>query len=112
MKVARRIALPHLLQQKSFFLFGPRATGKSTCVVQQLADRADVIDLLDSEMFFKFSNDYKQLEATVAQSQHRIVVIDEIQKLPQLLNDVHRLIERQQVAFFANGQQYAQITAW
>ena len=103
MKVARRINLPHLLQQKSFFLFGPRATGKSTCVVQQLADRAEVIDLLDSETFFKFSNDYKQLEATVAQSQHRIVVIDEIQKLPQLLNDVHRLIERQRVHFLLTG---------
>ena len=99
MKVARRIDLPHLLQQKSFFLFGPRATGKSTCVAQQLADRAEVIDLLDSETFFKFSNDYKQLEAIVAQSQHRIVVIDEIQKLPQLLNDVHRLIERRGTHF-------------
>ena len=86
-----------------FFLLGPRATGKSTCVAQQLAERAEVIDLLDSETFFKFSNDYRQLEATVAQSQHRIIVIDEIQKLPQLLNDVHRLIEQRQMHFLLTG---------
>lgn len=103
MKVARRINLPHLLQQKSFFLFGPRATGKSTCVAQQLAEQAEVIDLLDSDTFIRFSNDYKQLEATVTQSQHNIFVIDEIQKLPQLLNDVHRLIERQRVHFLLMG---------
>ena len=103
MKVARRIDLLHLLQQKSFFLFGPRATGKSTCVAQQLVEQAEVIDLLDSDTFLKFSSDYSQLEATVTKSQHRIVVIDEIQKLPQLLNDVHRLIERQRVHFLLTG---------
>ena len=103
MKLARHIDLPSLLQQKSFFLIGPRATGKSTCVAQQLATRAEVIDLLDSETFFKFSNDYKQLEAIVNKSQHRIVVIDEIQKLPQLLNDVHRLIEMHGTHFLLTG---------
>ena len=103
MKITRHIDLPQLLRQKSFFLFGPRATGKSTCVAQQLAGQAEVIDLLDSDTLFKFSNDFKQLEAAVTASQHRIVVIDEIQKLPQLLNDVHRLIERQGTHFLLTG---------
>lgn len=103
MKVARRIDLPHLLQDKSFFLFGPRATGKSTCVYQQLADQAEVIDLLDSETFFKLSNDYKQLEAIANQSKHSIIVIDEIQKLTQLLNDIQRLIEMNGVHFLLTG---------
>ena len=103
MDIARYINLPQLLQKKSFFLFGPRATGKSTCVVQQLARQAQVIDLLDSETFFKFSNDFKQLEVAVLHSKKRIVVIDEIQKLPQLLNDVHRLIERHGTHFLLTG---------
>lgn len=47
-----------------------------------------VIDLLDSDTFLKFSSNYSQLEATLTNSPHRIVVIDEIQKLPQLLNAV------------------------
>ena len=111
MRVARRIALPQLLQQKSFFLFGPRATGKSTCIDQQLQGCAEVIDLLDSETFFKIANDYRQLEAIIAQSKHHIVVIDEIQKLPQLLNDVHRMIEQRRIRFSVDWQQHPQVTA-
>ncbi|MBI3402992.1 MAG: hypothetical protein HY048_16375 [Acidobacteria bacterium] len=44
--LSRRLDLATLLSKKSFFLFGPRATGKSFLVRDQLKDRALVIDLL------------------------------------------------------------------
>ena len=103
MRVSRHLNLPKLLEQKSFFLFGPRAVGKSTLIEQQLTEQATVIDLLDSSTFHRIVNDYSELEAVVKESAHRIFVIDEIQKLPQLLNDVHRLIERQRVHFLLTG---------
>lgn len=103
MRVARRLNLPELLEQKSFFLFGPRAVGKSTLIEQQLTGRATLIDLLDSATFQRITNDYSELAAVVENSAHTIFVIDEIQKLPQLLNDVHRLIERQRVHFLLTG---------
>lgn len=103
MRVARCLNLPDLLEQKSFFLFGPRAVGKSTLIEQQLTDQALVIDLLDSATFQRITSDYGELEAMVVNSAYSIFVIDEIQKLPQLLNDVHRLIERQRVHFLLTG---------
>lgn len=103
MRVARCLNLPDLLEQKSFFLFGPRAVGKSTLIEQQLTGQALVIDLLDSATFQRITSDYGELEAMVVNSSYSIFVIDEIQKLPQLLNDVHRLIERQRVHFLLTG---------
>ena len=47
---ARDVNLPKLLEMKSFFLFGPRATGKSTLIARQLPE-AQVYDLLDAEVF-------------------------------------------------------------
>jgi len=46
MEIERILDLPILLSKKSFFLFGPRATGKSTLIRQQLSNSATVIDLL------------------------------------------------------------------
>jgi predicted AAA+ superfamily ATPase len=51
MEIQRQLQLGPLLAKKSFFLFGPRATGKTTLVRQQLAEKAFIIDLLDSRYF-------------------------------------------------------------
>jgi len=51
MDIPRQLKLGPLLAKKSFFLFGPRATGKTTLVRQQLAEKAFIIDLLDSRYF-------------------------------------------------------------
>jgi len=48
MEIARQLQLAPLLAMNSFFLFGPRATGKTTLIRRQLAERATIIDLLDS----------------------------------------------------------------
>ena len=61
----RLLDLPGLLRRKSFFLFGPRATGKSFLVESQLKDRALVVDLLRSDLYLRLAADPSLLEALV-----------------------------------------------
>ena len=86
--------IPRLLQRpdRSFFLFGPRGTGKSTWLQQVLPD-ALRLDLLDASLFLELSRDPHRLEALVGdRPQGHWVVLDEIQKVPALLDEVHRLM--------------------
>jgi predicted AAA+ superfamily ATPase len=77
----------------SFFLFGPRGTGKST-FTQNRFQNALVIDLLDPERVRSLSAMPERLrEILAARSQPRCLVIDEIQRVPELLGVVHKLIE-------------------
>lgn len=99
----RQLNIKALLQKKSFFLFGPRSTGKSTLILQQLQDDAFMIDLLNHEYFLRLSNRPQDLEAMVAQTSKNIIVIDEIQKIPALLDEVHRLIEKTKRTFLLTG---------
>lgn len=102
--LARRLNLPGLLSKKSFFLFGPRATGKSSLVRQQLAGRALVIDLLRSDLLLRLSAHPEDLEGLIdAASRPQWVVIDEIQRVPALLTEVHRLIETKRYRFLLTG---------
>lgn len=103
MLVARRLAVHMLLREKSVFLFGPRGTGKSTLIAQQLGNTAEVIDLLEPQTFLKMTNNPTQLEEHIQLSGKKLVVIDEIQKLPGLLDSVHRLIEREKLCFLLTG---------
>ena len=79
----RIIQLPDLLVKKSFFLFGPRATGKSTLIRNQLtSDETVVIDLLAMRVYREFLTRPEQLEDYVRSHVHGdrpTVVIDEIQ---------------------------------
>lgn len=99
--IPRRLNLPGLLARKSQFLFGPRATGKSTLIQQQLPE-AQVYDLLDAETFRALIARPKLLEERLGDGRQP-VVIDEIQKLPSLLDEVHRLIEKRKVRFLLTG---------
>ena len=79
---------------KSFFLFGPRGTGKSTLVKRAFKD-ALYLDLLDPEVFRIYSANPERLrERLLAAPDVATVVIDEIQKIPQLLGLVHSLVEQ------------------
>jgi predicted AAA+ superfamily ATPase len=98
----RLIKLNNILRSKSHFLFGPRQVGKSTTIEQQLPE-AYVIDLLDSDRFDTFLRRPKALGEELEQSQARIVVIDEIQKLPALLDEVQRLLKRDRWVFLLTG---------
>jgi predicted AAA+ superfamily ATPase len=103
MAVDRTLKLTELLDRKSFFLFGPRATGKSTLVRQQLSGSATIIDLLDSRIFLRLSSAPYDLESLIDAGDHALVVIDEIQRIPELLNEVHRLIEGREIRFLLTG---------
>ena len=112
MELERILDLPILLSKKSFFLFGPRATGKSTLIRQQLSNSATVIDLLDSRLYLRLLSSPHDLESIISasiktgaglQGHSKIVVIDEIQRVPELLNEVHRLIESKKLTFLLTG---------
>jgi predicted AAA+ superfamily ATPase len=90
--IPRTLDVARLARRKSLFLFGPRQTGKTVLVRHALPDAA-YYDLLDSSVFVALSRRPGQL-AEEQGTAGRVVVIDEIQKLPVLLDEVHRLIER------------------
>ncbi len=82
--------------KKSYFLFGPRGTGKST-LTKWRHPNALIVDLRFSELKLKLvSNPQHLLELVRAQPKGQIVIIDEIQKIPELLSLVHVLIEEKQ----------------
>ncbi len=103
MELRRNLNLIDLLGKKSFFLFGPRATGKSTLIKQQLTGRSRVLDLLNSRLFLRLSASPHDLESLIDPDRDKIVVIDEIQRIPELLNEVHRLIENKGITFLLTG---------
>src|SRR4030043_1144679 len=77
----------------SFFLFGPRGTGKSTWLRHVLPD-ALFLDLLDSALFLELARTPGRLEALAGnRPEGAWIVLDEIPKIPQLLDEVHRLME-------------------
>ena len=87
----------------SFFLLGPRATGKSTWIEKNFPD-ATTYDLLNSKDFLRFTRDPSVFfQETELLPESSWVVIDEIQKVPALLNEVHRLIERRKLRFVLSG---------
>jgi predicted AAA+ superfamily ATPase len=97
--------LERILQppSQSFFLLGPRGTGKSTWV-QAIFPDAHVFDLLSEATYQSLLADpglfANQLNAI---SPGKWVVIDEVQRLPALLNEVHRFIEKKQFKFVLCG---------
>ncbi len=99
---SRILDLKSLLSQKSHFLFGPRQTGKSYLIDHELNQDALVIDLLDSRVYLQLQTEPWLLESYI-DKQKKYVVIDEIQKIPSLLNEVHRLIEKRLVVFLLTG---------
>jgi predicted AAA+ superfamily ATPase len=78
----------------SFFLFGPRGTGKSTWLKDKLPEDSLRLDLLDNSLFLELSQKPETLNAMTAKLPEKTwVIIDEIQKIPSLLDEVHRLIQ-------------------
>ena len=100
-QVDRLVDLSVLLAKKSHFLFGPRQTGKSFLIHQSLPG-VRVYDLLDTSIYLALSQNPLQLSQELT-PQDRMVVIDEIQRIPDLLNEVHRLIETRRIKFLLTG---------
>ena len=99
--IKRLVDLNDLLAKKSYFLFGPRQTGKSFLINHSLKG-AKVYDLLDTSIYMAFSRNPGRIAEELT-PEDRIVVIDEIQRLPELLNEVHRLIEKHRIRFLLTG---------
>lgn len=90
--------------RQHFFLFGPRGTGKSTWLKENYAD-AGWIDLLDAASYRSYLARPERLEKFVeAHTLRRNIIIDEIQRVPQLLPVVHKLIESNpEIRFIMTG---------
>ena len=89
----RHLDLRSVLRSKSALLLGPRQTGKST-LLRQTFPEALLIDLLEPESFRQLSAAPERLSERVNAAAAPVVIIDEVQKLPELLDSVHRLIEQ------------------
>jgi predicted AAA+ superfamily ATPase len=89
--------------ERSFFLFGPRGVGKSTWLAARFPN-AVVVDLLDEALFQRYLADPGEFSLRMnALPNGSCVVIDEVQRLPQLLNEVHRFIEKRSFRFVLSG---------
>jgi predicted AAA+ superfamily ATPase len=99
--VGRVLDVATLLARKTHFLLGPRQTGK-TSLVQHALPEVPLYDLLDHSTYLTLSRDPGRLAQELDQGQ-RAVVIDEVQRLPALLNEVHRLIETRGIRFLLTG---------
>jgi len=86
----------------SVFLFGPRGTGKSSWVKEALPGCL-YIDLLDTKTYTDLLASPSSLAHRIPEGFEHWVVIDEIQKIPALLNEVHRLIESHGYRFVLTG---------
>ena len=96
---------PRLLTapRSSFFLFGPRGTGKTTWVRHEYP-AAHRIDLLDEALYQGYLADAGRFAAELrAVAPGGRVFVDEIQRLPGLLNEVHRHIEERDLRFILTG---------
>ena len=93
----RKLPLP----KTSILLLGPRGTGKSTWIDENF-ENATTYDFLNHSEVLRLSKDpsllYQELDGLPSKSW---VVLDEVQKVPALLNEVHRLIESKQYSFCA-----------
>jgi uncharacterized protein len=96
---SRLIAPP---QDKSFFLFGPRGTGKTTWVKSKFPE-AIYLDLLEAELFNDLLANPQRLENFIPKDFNDWVIIDEVQRIPELLNEIHRLIEKSKYKFILTG---------
>lgn len=89
---------------RSFFLLGPRGTGKSTWL-KQVYPKCLHIDLLRNDVYFALASSPSEFRERVlaVDPKKTWVIVDEIQRLPILLNDVHSLIEDHGYRFALSG---------
>jgi predicted AAA+ superfamily ATPase len=107
--IERALDLNRWLAMKSHFLLGPRQTGK-TFLLRRAFPKVRVYDLLDSSVFLALSRQPGRLGEELRPSD-RMIVVDEIQRLPELLNEVHRLIESRGVRFLLTGSSARRLRA-
>ncbi len=105
----RMIDIP-LKTRKSFFLFGPRGTGKTTWLKKHLP-RALFINLLQSEPYTRLSANPGRIRQMIPPDYSDWIIIDEIQRIPELLNEIHDLIESKKQIFILTGSSARKLKA-
>lgn len=102
--VQRIILLP---KNKSFFLFGPRQTGKTTLIHSQYKNNLWKIDLLLSDIFFSYLKDpslfRREAIEKITHENVKTIFIDEVQRIPTLLNEVQYLLQNYPCQFILTG---------
>lgn len=101
MDVPRILDLSKLLSTKSYFLFGPRQTGK-TFMIRRQFPKAKYYNLHETDTFLKFNQAPHRLRQELT-SKDKLVIMDEIQKLPLLLDEIQVMIDEQNVRFLLTG---------
>ena len=106
--IKRCFDLRSVISRKSMFLFGPRQTGKTSYIKNQLLKDVEVglfWTLLDGRLRMRLESDIGLLrqEVEIRDLHDCLIVIDEIQKCPQLLDEVHFLIEERNIVFLLTG---------
>jgi len=106
MRHIRRMLNIELPKGQSAFLWGPRKTGKTTYLKIHFPDSI-VYDFLKTDLFIEMSKNpallREQLAAKTKEELKRPVILDEVQKVPQVLDEVHWLIENKGISFILCG---------
>lgn len=92
------LIIPRFLKipNNSFFLFGPRGTGKTTWLNNEIKNSL-LIDLLQPDQFRAFTAKPERLKELVyGNPDKKVIIVDEVQKAPELLNVVHSMIEEKE----------------
>ena len=93
--------IQEILKRKSVLLLGPRRTGKSFFLTHQLKPD-QYYNLLEAHTFRKISANPEFIRHSLKKTDH-MVAIDEIQKLPSLMDEVHAMIESTKTRFILTG---------
>ena len=101
MEFIRLLDIKTVLAKRSAFLFGPRSTGKTTLITSQL-ENARIYDLLDEKVYLRLMRNSSILDEENSK-ENSLIVIDEIQKAPKLLDEVQRLITKKKHRFLLTG---------
>lgn len=110
----RQLDISSLIQERSLFLFGPRQTGKSSYIREELKGLPALsYNLLDGSLRLRVLADpsYIRREIEARDLTDCVVVIDEIQKVPNLLDEVHLLIEERGIRFLLTGSSARKLKA-
>jgi predicted AAA+ superfamily ATPase len=105
MFIPRQLDLMGATAHKSCFLFGPRQTGKSMLIRKTVPEGTPIYELLDHRLWMDLSADPTRMRQEIAAKNLRdkLVVVDEIQKLPVLLDEIQLLIETRKLRFLLTG---------
>ncbi len=97
-------------KRKSCFFFGPRQTGKST-LLKELFPSVKYINLLNESIYVDYVAEPGLLYKQLGHIKNELIIIDEVQRIPNLLNDVQLLIEENQLKFILTGSSVKKLKA-